>query len=120
MNSIFDTAIQIWLEGMDKLILFVRQEYPQYNSYAEALFVQGAFWRAVDWKLNGDDYYSFAKAIRKRYAAIFHKTAILPMLNAKERIKGSLFYMTVLGYRRIRILWIRAIDNEDNRHFIQM
>ena len=120
MNSISDAAIQMWLEGMDKLIMFTRQKYPQYNSYAEAVFVQGVFWRAVDWKLNSDDYYNYAGAIRKRYAAIFRKTAILPMLNAKERIKGSLFYMTILGYRRIRVLWIRAIGNEDNRHFIQM
>ena len=120
MHSASEGLIQTWLDAMEQLLNYVDKMAPQTRRNAEYMFVQGVFWRAIDWKLNQDDYVCFSRGVRSRFFTLFCKGPFLPRLTLKERIKTALFLISVRGYRRARRTWIRAIDNPDNRHYMDV
>lgn len=118
MNGVSDERIQTWLSAMDQLENYIHENIPRYDRCYQAIFVKGVFWRVIDWRLDSEDYKVIAGEIRRDNRALFRNSMWLPLLNAKERIKGFIFYLSIYLYRFVRKGWIKALDNPDNRHYI--
>ena len=95
MNSISENSIQMWLAMMERYINYTRENYPECMQYMKARFVGSVFWVIVDKLLWTDRYISVAKRIRRQYASFFASACLLPGLTPKEKIKSTLFFISI-------------------------
>ena len=118
MNSVSEKHIQMWTEGVNRLLAFTKEREPALHAYAEAYLLKGLFWRVLDWNLCSERYVETAKRIKKEYHKYLKKALWLPNMTIREKIKALIFLFNVRLYHLFRIKWISMSSNPDSAHYI--
>ena len=113
-NSISQDSIRAWEAGRDKLFEYTkgREDY----RYVEGRFATSIFWDVIDRLLFSKDYISISSRLRKKYRKHLIKAWGFPILTLKGKLKVYLFLLSLEGYRRIRIRWIK--QKKDSKEMI--
>lgn len=105
-NGISIGHINAWIYTIEQLLVRTKEYYPELYPYAETRLVRTTMWWIIDRSLNCSFYYEQSIRIRRKWKGHFIRSAVLPGLTLKERLKATLFLVNLHSYRRIRLRMI--------------
>lgn len=101
-NSVSAHSVEDWVEIMEKILNYTMKEFPELYSYAETRLVKTTFWWIMDRMLQSKDYLGTAKRIKDIWGEHFKKVWRLPNLTFKERVKVSIFMISIRLFKAVR------------------
>lgn len=105
MGTVSEKKVLDWETGIDRLLNFTREKYPQALEYMEG-WVASFIWHiSIDQMVFTDRYPEHARRIREKFGPILKKSRSLPVVSRGRKLKCMLFMWSPACYRLLRKGW---------------
>ena len=105
MATISEKKSYDWEMGMEKLLAFTKQNYPQDLEYMESWVLMSIYHLVIQQMVFTPNYHQYALHLKNKFGYLFRKAWKLPNVDLKRKAKSYVFWLSPGLYGGIWRCW---------------